>query len=184
VSLPFDATLKDLVRRHTADFERAFGLHGSQPAHVMNVDLSTVSAATDIVLGYGDPPDSLTDLNFQSAANAGLPDRTLMYNAILRHKHHVPVRSVVVLLRQAADHSTLTGRVKYGGRGWRTDFRYQLVRLWQVPAKRLLRGGAGALPLAVLGRLPEGVETTAALADVVKQTERRVNRVATHEDAV
>jgi predicted transposase YdaD len=183
MSLPFDATLKDLVSRHTADFVRAFGLPRRTDAHVMNVDLSTLSAATDIVLGYGDPPDSLVDLNFQSASNAGLPDRTLMYNAVLRHQYHVPVRSVVVLLRQAADHPTLTGRVDYHGRGWGTVFRYQLVRLWQVPAQRLLRGGAGSMPLAVLGRLPEGVETTAGLADVVRQTERRLGRIASHEDA-
>jgi hypothetical protein len=36
--LPFDATLKDLVRLYTAAYERALRLSGKGPARVLNVD--------------------------------------------------------------------------------------------------------------------------------------------------
>lgn len=183
--LPFDATLKDLVQRHTADFERAFRLPTEPPATVLNVDLSVVSAATDVVLGYGDPPERVVDLNFQAGRNPELPDRELMYNGILRYRYHVPVHSVVVLLRPAADGPELTGEVAYAGvpRRGRVGFRYEVIRLWQRPVRRLLRGGVGALPLAILGQLPPGVELTAGLADVIRQIDRRLARAARPEDA-
>ena len=50
--LPFDATMKDIVQHYTHDYEEALHLGGPQPVTVLNVDLSTISAATDVVLGY------------------------------------------------------------------------------------------------------------------------------------
>lgn len=58
----FDATLKDIVAEHPADFAGPFGLPTNQPVAALNVDLSTVSAATDVALGYGKPlPGSRAD---------------------------------------------------------------------------------------------------------------------------
>jgi hypothetical protein len=119
--LPFDATLKDLVRKHTRDVEVELGLAGPSPAVVLNVDLSTVTASTDIVLGYGDPLERVVDLNFQSSQREHLPDHTLRYNALLRSQYHVPVHSVVLLLRQEADHPELSGRLEYLGRRAKAD---------------------------------------------------------------
>ena len=45
MSFPFDATLKEIVREHAADYAAAFGLPRDQPTTVLNVDLSTLSAA-------------------------------------------------------------------------------------------------------------------------------------------
>ena len=59
----FDATLKDIVAEYLADFVAAFGLANNRPLSLLNVDLSTVSAATDIVFKRGDPPDD-GDLRF------------------------------------------------------------------------------------------------------------------------
>jgi hypothetical protein len=53
--LPFDATLKDLVRHFLHDYEIQMGLSDLGPLTPLNVDLSTVTAATDIALGHGDP---------------------------------------------------------------------------------------------------------------------------------
>ena len=46
----FDATLKDLVDTYVRDYEIALHLAAGQPLTPTNVDLSVVSAATDIVL--------------------------------------------------------------------------------------------------------------------------------------
>jgi hypothetical protein len=99
----FDATLKDLVQSHPADFEAVLRLHGPGPAAVVNVDLATVSAATDVTLGYGEPPTLLVDLNFQASRDLNLPARVRLYNALLHHRLAAPVHSVVILLRPEAD---------------------------------------------------------------------------------
>ncbi len=55
--LPFDATLKDLARRYPGDYASTFRLGNPSDLHALNVDLSVISAATDVVLGHGDPSD-------------------------------------------------------------------------------------------------------------------------------
>ncbi len=176
--LEFDATLKDLVRRRPADFSEGFRLHGPGTPTVANVDLALVSAATDVVLAFGDPPSALVDLNFQTSSDPSLVERLLLYNALLHYRYKAPVHSLLVLLRPAADGPQLTGRLRYRGQGRRgqTDFRYEVIRLWQVPVKRLLRAKLGILPLAVLGRLPPGVRTEQALAQVIRTIQQRVER--------
>ena len=181
--LPFDATLKDMLRKFTHDFEEQLGLVGPQPATVLNIDLSTISAATDIVLGYGDPPVWLVDLNFQSSRDAELGRRLLMYHALLYHRYGVPVHSVVVLLRPAADDPALTGQLSYQGqpRRGKLTFKYEVVRLWQRPVRRMLEGSRGTLPLAPLCRLPENVPVEDALAKVIRQIDTRLWREAPQE---
>src|SRR5262245_53927224 len=127
MSLPFDATLKELVRNHPRDFEAELGLTDPRPASILNVDLSTVTSSTDVALGYGDPPERVVDLNFQSGRREHLPDYLLQYNALLRAQYHVPVHTVVILLRPEADAPELTGLLDYTGRPrkGRLTFRYE-----------------------------------------------------------
>ncbi len=176
--LPFDATLKDLARRHPGDYASTFHLGNAAEFHALNVDLSVISAATDVVLGRGDPPRSIVDLNFQSGPDALLAARVCLYNAALHLRFQVPVHSVVILLRPSADHSRIDGRLAYAGRPRRgkLEFRYEVVRLWEIPADRLLRRGPGILPLSVLGALPPGIAVEDALADVVARICRRIER--------
>src|SRR5581483_4647154 len=65
----------------------------------------------------------------------------------------------------------------------RVDFRYEVVRLWRRPARRLLAAGPGAMPLAVLGRLPAGRATDDGLALVVGELDRRFRRMARPAEA-
>jgi hypothetical protein len=175
VSQPFDATLKEIVRRHVADYAAEFRLPGMTT--VLDVDLSTVSAATDVVLGDANPPRrELATLDFQSGHDDFLDDRILMYHGILRNRYHLPVHSVVLLLRPEAFRPAITGGVRYdtaGGRG-KMDFRYERVRLWEIPAEQLLATGIGTAALAVLGRLPERRDTEAGLEAVFREFDRRL----------
>ena len=82
----FDATLKDLVAENLSDFATVFGLAETGPLSLLNVDLSTVSAATDIVFKRGDPPSEIVDLNFQSSADRLLPNRLHLYLKYLKSK--------------------------------------------------------------------------------------------------
>ena len=183
--LLFDATLKDLVRRHPRDYISAFHLGEAADVRALNVDVSVISAATDVVLGHGDPLRSAVDLNFQSGRDAELPGRICLYNAALHHLLHVPVHSVVILLRPKADAPDITGRQTYTGqpRRGKMDFRYEVVRIWQRPARRLLRYGPGVLPLSVLGALPPGVPAEEGVAEVVDLLCRRTKRTMNQEEA-
>jgi hypothetical protein len=161
--MPFDATLKDIVATHTPNYEAALGLP-SGPAAVLNVDLSTLSAATDVALGYGDPVERIFDINFQASFAKNLPRRVLLYNAVFHYRFNVPVHSIVVLLRPAADAPNLTGQIANAAleqRG-KVDFTFEVVRLWQVPvatfaAWRSGYAAAGAPWADACGRAPRGV---------------------------
>jgi hypothetical protein len=183
--LPFDATMKDLVQSYPQDWLAQFDAAAAAPVSLLNVDLSTISAATDIVLAVGDPPETLLDLNFQSGRAADLSRRLLVYNALLYHRYEVPVHSVVVLLRPAADDAALTGQVRYEARPARGGmaFTFEVVRLWQRPVESILAGGVGTLPLAPLCQVPPGATLEEVLPGIIRQMEQRLTREASPESA-
>lgn len=182
MALRFDATLKALVQAHPEDWLAVLGERPSGPVRVLTPDLSTVTAFADTVLEVG---DDLVHVDFQTGADAALPRRLLLYNALLHERYELPVHSAVVLLRRQADHSNLTGQVRYEARPGRggLDFRFEVVRLWQVPAADLLAGGLGTLPLAPLGQLPPGQTPEEALPGVIQRLAERFEAEAPAEAA-
>jgi hypothetical protein len=114
MSLPFDATLKSIVAERPGDFAELFHLPVGEPVTAINVDLSTISAATDVSLGFGDPIREVVGLNFQTGPDSDLPRRLHLYNAALHFRLGVRVHSILVLLRPKADASNLTGNLTYG----------------------------------------------------------------------
>jgi hypothetical protein len=185
MSMPFDATLKDLGRDAPADVLTTFDRPPAGPLRLLNVDLSTVTTAADLVVGLGDPLAEVIHLDFQASAAAWKHADVLAYNALLYRAYHVPVHSLVVLLRPQAAHANLNGVVSYAARSGRGSmaFGYEVVRLWQRPAADLLAGPLGTVPLAVLGALPAGVPLPDALTAVAGQLIERLGREAPHERA-
>jgi hypothetical protein len=57
-----------------------------EPAQTLNVDLSTLSAATDVALGFGDPIQEIADINFQSGPDPDVAARLHLYNAAFHLK--------------------------------------------------------------------------------------------------
>jgi hypothetical protein len=180
MSLPFDAVLKDMGREDPRAFLAEFDQPTPAPVSLLNVDLSTVTTAADLVIGVGDPLQEIIHLDFQSSAAAWKHADTLVYNALLYRNSHVPVHSSIILLRPQAAHPNLNGVVSYSPRPGRgsMDFEYEPVRLWERPAEELLAGGLGILPLAMLGRLPEGVTLQEALTGIAQRLIERLNREA------
>jgi len=154
--LPFDATLKDLAREHPRALLAAFDTPSAEPLRLLNVVLSTVTTAADVVIGLGNPLRDIVHFDFQASAAASKHVDVLVYNAFLHRQYQVPVHTIVVLLRPQAAHSSLDGTVAYTarpGRG-RMSFDYEVIRLWDIPVEQLLARDLGTLPLAPLGRLP------------------------------
>lgn len=180
MSLPFDATLKELVQTHAADWLAMLDQPPSGPVEILTPDLSTLTAFTDIVLRTG---DSLLHLDFQSGPDPSLSRRVLLYNVLLHDSNGLPVHSVVILLRPRADRRDLTGALSYAARPGRShlDFAFEVIRLWQVPVERLLTSGLGTLPLAVLGQMPAGRAAEEALPEVIARLVQRIEAEAPSE---
>jgi predicted transposase YdaD len=156
-AMKFDATLKTLLEESPGDWPV---LAGQPPVRVdvIDADVSTVSGATDKVLRLHGPPPSIMHFDFQAGPDASVPRRLNTYSSVLEDRHELPVRSVVVLLRPAANLSTITGTYQMQLPGdpepYRT-FRYKAIRVWRLPTEPLLAGGPGTLPLAPISAVAE-----------------------------
>ncbi|HQU44906.1 MAG TPA: hypothetical protein PK867_18975, partial [Pirellulales bacterium] len=113
-----------------------------------------------------------------------VPARLHLYNAAFHLRYHVPVRSVLILLRPKADGDRMTGKLAYTCGGQRVEFEYGLVRMWQQPVEPFLHGGLGLLPLATLCRMPEDKPVAEALREVVREIDRRLIQECEHPQAV
>jgi hypothetical protein len=178
MAMTFDATLKDMGRESPIGFLAAFDRPPTLPVKLLNVDLSTVTASADLVLGLGDPLEEVVHMDFQSSADAWKHADAMAYHSLLFAHYHVPVHTVIILLRPQAAHSNLSGSIRYAPRPGRgnMDFGYEVVRLWDRPAEELLAADLGVVPLAVLGRLPEGLSLEDGLAVVAGRVAERLVR--------
>lgn len=154
------------------------------PACIDAARVFTVSAATDVAFGFGDPLEQIVDIDFQSGPDPDLGRRLHLYNAAYHHHYPVPVRSIAVLLRPAANHPHLTGLLAYQAGATRVEVDYEIVRLWQQPVAPFLTGGLGLLPLAPLCQLAADVPVEQALREVIHQIDERLAAEAPYGQAV
>jgi hypothetical protein len=183
MAMTFDATLKDMGRDSPSAFLATFDRPPTLPVRSLNVDLSTVTALADLVFGLGDPLAEIVQLDFQSSAKAWKHADVMAYHALLYAHYHVPVHTIIVLLRPKAAHSNMHGAIRYAPRPGRgsMEFSYEVVRLWERPAEELLRAELGVVPLAVLGRLPEDLSLEDGLTAVIERLAERITREAPPE---
>src|SRR5439155_12955742 len=109
----------------------------------------------------------------------------MVYNALLFAHYHVPVHTVVLLLRPEAAHSNMNGVIRYAARPGRggMDFGYEVAPLWERPAEELLAADLGVVPLAVLGRLPEELSLEDGLDAIAQPVVERLTQEAQHDRA-
>src|SRR5713101_3747290 len=180
MAMTFDATLKDMGRDSPQGFLAAFDRRPTLPVKLLNVDLSTVTTVADLILGLGEPLEEIIQLDFQSSAAAWKHADLMVYNALLFAHYHVPVHTVVILLRLEAAHPNLNGVIHYGPRPGRgnMEFNYEVARLWEHPAEELLVADLGVVPLAMLGKLPKGLSLEAGLTGVAQRVVARLTNEA------
>jgi hypothetical protein len=183
MAMTFDATLKDMGRDSPRGFLAAFDRPPTVPVKPLNVDLSTVTTLTDLILGLGEPLEEIIQLDFQSSAAAWKHADLMVYHALLFAHYRVPVHTVIILLRPEAAHANVNGVIRYAPRPGRgsMDFSYEIVRLWERPAEELLAADLGVAPLAMLGRLPEGLSLEDGLTAVAQRIVERVTNEAPPE---
>jgi hypothetical protein len=183
MAMTFDATLKDMGRHSPHGFLAAFDRPPTGPVRLLNVDLSTVTTAADLILGLGEPLEEIVQLDFQSSAAAWKHADLMVYHALLFAHYRVPVHTAVILLRPEAAHANLNGVLRYAPRPGRgsMDFAYEVVRLWERAAEELLAADPGVAPLAVLGRLPKGLSLEDGLSAVAHRVVDQLTREAPPE---
>jgi hypothetical protein len=166
-------------------FLAAFDRPATVPVKLLNVDLSTVTTAADLILGLGEPVEEIVHLDFQSSAAAWKHADLMVYNALLFAHYHVAVHTVIILLRPEAAHANLNGVIRYAPRPerGRMDFGYEVVRLWERPAEELLAADLGVAPLAMLGRLPEDRSLEEGLSALAQRVVERVTQQAPPDQA-
>lgn len=162
---PFDAAMKSLIEAFPADWLRLVGVPAAEPIEVLSPDLSTVTAAADVLLRSG---GVVVHIDAESGPDENLASRLLLYN-VLAHRHSgLPVHSVAVLLRSNAKAANLTGELAYGPHPHgEVRFRFEVVRVWETPMADLLAAGPGLMPLAVLGKPPAGHSREQAIPGVI-----------------
>jgi hypothetical protein len=171
-------------RRSAGRFAQAIRLPATEPAQALNVDLSRISAATDVAFGFGAPLQEIVDLNFQSGPDPYVDARLHLYNAAFHLRFHVPVRSILVLLRPKAETPGLTGNLSYLSGKKRVTFEYDVIRMWKEPVQPFLEGGVSQLPLAMLCKMPAGKPLEKALREVRREIERRLAALPDYAQAV
>jgi hypothetical protein len=183
MSKPFDATLKDLAAINPAQFLADIDGPVALPVRLLNVDLSTVTAAADIVFGLGKPLQDVVHIDAQAGPDADKHRDVLVYNALLHRQYRVPVHSILLLLRRQAQLAIQTGAIQYASRPQRgkMDFAYEIVPLWEKPVEVLLASGITTLPLAILCRYPEGMSLEDGMRWVLTQIVERLQREGTPE---
>jgi len=174
MSHPYDAVTKYLAQDRLADWLPFTGQTTTATLEVIDADVSTVTAAADRVLRVNETPPWLMHLELQSSRDVELPGRLNVYNSLLERQHGLLVRSLVVLLRPAADSPDLTGLLE---RAFPTEppcrtFRYRVIRVWQLAPAMLLAAGA-TIPLAPLGDVTEP-----QLPGLIQQMDQRIRQVA------
>ncbi|HTU92069.1 MAG TPA: hypothetical protein VMF69_18440 [Gemmataceae bacterium] len=177
---PYDPTLKTLVEIEPESWPVLFS-YAKAPTEVIDADIATVSGAAGKVLRVAGEPEYLLHLEFVSGHDsATLASTLLMRNGLLGHRHKLRVRNGAVLLRPEADSPQLSGLYQRGFPGEEPylTFRYAVVRVWQLEAEPLLKGGLALLPLA-----PISAVTEADLPGIIKRMEQRLSSRRGHKQA-
>jgi predicted transposase YdaD len=176
----YDVTFKHLLEARPRDVLELVHVPDVLEVALIDANASALSATADKVLRVVTKQgEFLAHFEFQSGSDKSLVDRVFWYNAVLFHRHALPVLSVVVLLTPKASASNITGELRVVTPDERPCFvfRYEVVRLWQVPAETILSGPLGLLPLAPLC---QGAEEH--MEEVIAQLSHRLDTEATRDE--
>src|SRR5579859_3599847 len=148
---PFDPVLKTLAELGPADW-LPLAKRRRRRVTIEDSDLGTiVSGATDKLFRVHDDPEYMLHLDFEAGHfRSDLLLRLRLYNSVFEYRHQRVVFSVPVLLSPAADSPQWNGLLRRGLPGEEpvSTLRYEVIRVWTVPAEQLLEGGLGTLALA------------------------------------
>lgn len=169
----YDATTKHLVESAPLDWVALAGFPHVRAATTLDADVSTVTAQADKVILVEEEPPWIIHIEFQSTRDKYMGLRLCRYNVLLEYRHQFPVLSVLVLLSANADQRDVNGTLRRSlpdGTCY-NEFRYHVIRVWELPVETVMAGGLGTLPLAPLSGVPES-----ELPSIIERIKTRVDR--------
>src|SRR5262249_32902207 len=119
---------------------------------IVDSDATVLTTVADKVLRVGGKSPYLVNLEFHTYYDAEVVRTLWLRQAVLDHRHKLPVLSVLVLVRKQADSPRLRGvydRRLPDGR-LTNRYHYRVVRLWRENPEDYLTGGVSLVPLAPL----------------------------------
>ncbi len=178
---PFDVTMRKLFEIGPAEWARFLRVRFTAPGRVSVIDssISTAIAGTNKVFWINEPEPWIEHVEFQAGRDLDLPDRVHYDNINLWRAYDVPVHSTILLLRPAADGPDLTGiyEQRYRNGTVYSEFRYDVLRIWEQPVDAILDAGLPILPLAVVAKVEPG-----RMPNVLAAISRRLNAETTSQD--
>ncbi len=156
---PFDASMKQMFQEDLPGFFQALQLNVSGELRVLNTDLSAVynlSADGLVMAERPGHPNQIFHLEFQSSHDADMPARLAAYNCQVALRYKVEaVSSIVILLRKTAFTRGLRGphRRSSPALGENLWFKFQVVKLYDLPTTPFLNGPLSMMPLAMFTKI-------------------------------
>jgi len=177
---PFDATTKILVETNPKEWLEFLGFQATE-YELVSADLSTVTTDADRIIKVKKPKPFVLHQEFQASHERRFPDRCLRYNVLTEEKHKIPVHTAAILLRRSVD-----PKGKFTGYLERKDaegniyltFKYQVIRLWEIPVEAIFAGGLALLPLALLSDISATTPET-----VVREMEARLEQSSVPQES-
>ncbi len=180
---PYDATTRQLIEMDPVAWLESFGIPVPDPSQVRVVDsnLATILPEADRVIRVEGAAPWIEQFELQAGRDLQLSDRAHLYSVVLGWRYEIPVRTTLILLRPQADGPELTGLLEKRDRdGAVYDvFRYDVVRVWELPPERFLRAGLPVLPLAPVAKIDPD-----RLREVLATVAGRLRHEATPDQAL
>lgn len=180
MSKPYDATTKVLLERNPSAWLRLAGIEVSSPITLLESDLSTITTDADKLFRVEAEVPWIVHLELQSGHDSRLPLRGARYGVLADYAHGLPVQTIFVLLRPAADSPSFTGELRRclpDGFCY-LSFHYRVVRVWELPVETLLHGDLATLPLAPIAAVTED-----QIPEIIRQMKTRLDNETTTEQA-
>ncbi|MDB5391136.1 MAG: hypothetical protein JWM11_6782 [Planctomycetaceae bacterium] len=170
----YDVVLKKLLAEDLTAWASLLGIEGTASLTLVDTGFQTVQATVDKLILVQGESSWLIHIEFQSGYHAKIGLRMVRYSGLIEHDMGLPVQSVLILLSPDADGFACTGIVERKlpfRKICYDEFRFDVVRLWEIPVELFLKGGLGTLALAPLcdlheHELPEIVNTIKSRVDV------------------
>lgn len=147
-----DVAAKELVWDEPANWLLRWGITPAGPVEIVDSDAAVLTTVADKVLRVGDENPYLVNLEFHTYYDADVARTLWLRQAVLDHRHSMPVLSVLVLVRRQANVPRLRGvydRRLPDGR-LTNRYHYRVVRLWREEPEDYLTAGVSLVPLAPL----------------------------------
>lgn len=175
----YDATTKYLVETAPRDWLALCGHGVRSPVKVVDADLSTITTMADKVVRVEEPEPWMAHFEFQSSYDSGIGLRLLRYNVLIEYRHQLPVQSILILLKPESDGPAANGitRRSLPNGTCYYEFRFQTIKVWQLPLNELLTGKIGTLPLAPISDVAQS-----RLSAVIRRMKDRVEQEVASED--